>query len=313
MRMKQFLMAASALAAVGLMAETAVAAPLSSVLAPGINLLSDNSAESLINAPGTSGTTVDVGDRLRGTFSIGTVERTSVGFAASIGGSTGINELTGVFDITVVEKVALGGAFSTGGICPNIVCFTFGPTASFAAEMAAKGFSNTTGAMAAFFEDSANNYDRLLGTVAAVEATATDGTPFWLVGFEDANDFWFAGANTDDISVASILAALTNFGSVNAGLSVLDEVGGPLVRDGAIACTNLAKPLLSSTNPADICGQGSLIAKGAPGSLGEVTTPYDSLDDVNFQVSLVPEPASLALFGAGLAAFGFASRRRRKA
>lgn len=312
MRMKQFLMAASALAAVGLMAETAGAAPLSSVLGPGINLLSDNSAESLINGPGSTGaTTVDVGDRLRGTFSIGTVERG--GPAISIGGTSGVNELTGIFDITVVEKVALGGAFSTGGICPNIVCFTFGPTASFAAEMASAGFSNTTGAMAAFFEDSANNYDRQLGTVAAVEATATDGTPFWLVGFDDPNDFWFAGANTDDISVASILAALTNFGNVNAGLSILDAVGGPLVREGAIACSNLAKPLLSSTNPADICGQGSLLAKGAPGSTGEITTPYDSLDDVNFQVSLVPEPASLALFGAGLAAFGFASRRRRKA
>ena len=146
---------------------TAQASTVSQVLFSGTQQLSDNSAESLINNAGGA-TTLEVGDQLRGIFTIDTVEQSPS--TRSLGGSSGNQELTGVFEIEVTGKVALGGgAYS----------FTFGPSANFEATYG-------TNAMVAFYADSANDFSRVdtasCSATSCLEATATGGSLFWVSG-----------------------------------------------------------------------------------------------------------------------------------
>ena len=297
-----------ALAGVGVSAQ---AASVGSVLGSGPYLLSDNSAEYLINGdPQDTDTTVDVGDRLRGIFTIDTVQPNDGSSpATSIGGTSSVNELTAIFDITVTDKTTFNGS-----TCLQAFCWTFGTTASFAAEAAAAGFTNTDGAMVMFFEDSANDFERLLqtgdvaGDIAAMEASATGGNPFWLFGDDGGTEFfWNAGGNFDDISIAEILPANTSFGNFNTGLLLLEAIAGPQLGD--VACTDLTSLAITTVNA---CGNGQLLSKGPTGVSGSFASSYDSLDDVNFTVNIVPAPGSLALIALGLLGLTGVSRRARK-
>jgi hypothetical protein len=308
------LLAGAALGSVVLMAGTAGAVPLSSVLTGGSTFLSDDSAESLIKGANNTGgaTIVEAGDRLRGTFTLNQVS-VNGGPVTLIGGNSGINELTGIFDITITEKVTFGTNFSSGGTCTSAFCFKFAPTASFASEAILSGFTNTAGAMMALFEDSANDYDRQLATIAQVEASATGGSAFWLFGFDDATDFWNANADSDNIAIAGVLPALSQFGNVNAGLSLIDGGSGPEILDDARSCIDRTLPGLTGVTNVDVCGTGGLLSKGPTGALDSIATPYDSLDNVDFSITTIPEPTTLALLGIGLLGLGIASRRRRTA
>lgn len=270
----------------------AQAATVAGSLYPGLNQLSDNSAESLINAPGTSGTTVDVGDRLRGIFVIDSIESLGGGGTTSMLAGSGNNELTGLFDVTVVGKVNVGSVFF----------YTFAPTAGFAAEIG--GPANSA---VAFYDGGAtHDFNRLTpactttGAGGDCEAAVTNGSLLWVAGF-GGDSFWQATAFTDNIANIGAAGSTQIGGFFNIGLDLLVNNSGRLLN--TVTCNNPTTGL--ATSGLEFCGSGSLLGTGG------ASTPYNSFDNVDFTIDVVPEPASIALAGLALLGLGFTSRRRK--
>jgi len=202
--------------------------------------------------------------------------------------------LTAIFEIQVT-------GISPGGACGAAYCMSFGASTGFATELGGLGFGNTGGAMVAFFEDATTDYTRT-GTIAAGEASATGGNPYWLFGLSDTDDFWNAETDIIDISLASLFPPPTTFGFFEAGLSLLDNPFGRNLID--VACADSSGggvPVLTSNA---ICGRGGLFAAG--------TGDFDSWNNVDFTIHAVPEPTTLGLFGLGLFGIGLLGRRRRR-
>ena len=269
---------------------SAQAATVVGTLFPGANQLSDNSAESLINVNGGA-TIVDVGDRLRGIFVIDTIEGLAGGGTRSLLDGSGNNELTGVFDVTVASKTAAGG---------GSFIFTFAPTASFATEI-----GGPAGSAVAFFDGGAtHNYSRIgcgtTGFGGTCEANVTDvGSPIWVAGF-GGDSFWQAFAFTDNIAAIGAGGSSSVGGFFNIGLELLANTSGRIFNN--VVCNT---PAGVATSGLEFCGSGSLLGRGG------ASTPYDSFDNVDFTISVVPEPASIALAGLALLGLGLTSRRRK--
>ena len=285
----------------------AQAASVEATLFNGLQQLSDNSAEALIDCtPGALGCTgtagkVDVGDRLRGIFTIETVEPGGGGVTRNLGAGSSNAELTGLFDVTVMRKFspAPGDPFGT-------YTFIFEPTASFAAEI-----GGPVGSMVAFYQDNSPDYSRISpacssaaigGNCEQLATTGTGGSLLWVAGFlaGDTNQFWAAtGVVTDDIAVVGGLSSAQTGGGFNIGLNLL-------LNNGTKQLDQVACGFPSATlTTLEFCGSGSLLGK-----VGS-TSPYDSFDNVDFQINVVPEPGSVALTGLALLGLAGASRRRR--
>jgi hypothetical protein len=284
---------------------TANAVAINGLFAPTNDLLTDASGEYLVKgANSTCGATqVCVGDQLVGILAMQTLTVNGGPFT-TLGSGTVYNELTGYFDIQVTSAAACGSNF----------CFTFGPATT-------GGFTTTygAGAMLAFYQDSSDDFNRAILTTpttsatiaadrAAMIATATDGSLFWVYGFNTASDFWVAQASSNDISIASTIPLNSSFGTFNLGVGLLQNLSG--ISIGSVDCFN---PVTTSVvTLLGACGNGQLISKG-PVTGNHINTAFDSLDNTNLNITVVPEPGTLSLFGFGLLGLGFAFRRRSHA
>jgi len=251
-----------------------------------LNQLSDNSAERLFADLDSDGN-LDIGDSLRGIFSIGTIENLSGG-GSNVLGIGGVNELTGIFEAEVISKTSVGG---------GLFDYAFGPSAAFAAE-----FSLVAGALVAWFEDSTPDFNRNT-TTAAGEASATDGTLVATTGFGiDGDELWVALGAPERPSDAQGAAAGSSLGQFNIQMSVLDGTFFANINQVA-ALVNLDDGLI------DINASGNIL-----GTLG-INTGFEVFDNVDFvfaPISPVPEPATIGLLGAGLIGLGATALRRRR-
>lgn len=271
-----------------------------------LNQLSDNSGESQnVDADGDG--FLDVGDTLRGTFQIGTVEDLSGGGGTRILGSGAVNELTGLFEITVASLTVTSDPDGSCGADPTCgggafsgdeeATYVFAPYAPFAAATGA-----AAGTMAILWDDPAQNYDRTLGAIAAIEAGATDGARVLEIGFGgDPDEFWVATDAAVDPSIGGSVAPGTAVADFNFALSILTNLSGRLFNQVLAGCA----PGCPGDNFIDINGSGEAL-----GTFG-TSTAYDLFDNVDLTVRVVPEPATLGLMGLGFLALGGVARRRK--
>jgi len=224
-------------------------------------------------------------------------------------------ELTGVTAITLVTITDLDG----GGVDND---FVFGPGLLGGAGGLFPGLD--AGAMIAFWLDDTPNLAISAGnvvggtvsctTLAQCIAQASDGALWEVDGFgtgagADPDDYWVAINAEADTSI--VLAGLTSseFGSINAGLSILFNGTGKTLVEDSLACGIFCAPGGNGFTDMSLGGSikgGSGLSAGLIGDGAVATSDFDFT-----KRSTIPEPASLALLGIGLMGLGAMRRTRR--
>lgn len=276
------------------------------------NQLSDNSAEFLINADGTTTDSgdalVQVGDRLVGAFNIGTVEALSGPDAGTsrVIGANGVNELTGIFDLTVTSANFNDVTWD----------FAFAPTPVATNIFTTLGVAQPAGTMVALFEDLVVDYSRLdpnlddpgMASELALLQTASGGTDYWTFGYTGAvvnglytpgaSEGWIANAISNDIGIIGAVPAPSNGGTANFAVSLLNDVAdiGPQL---GLVNSSFGGQLIGAN------GSGNLLG------IGGADTPFDNFDNFDFVINPIPEPATFLLFGIGLLGVAGVSRRKK--
>jgi hypothetical protein len=247
----------------------------------------DNSAEDLGVDQNNNGL-LDVGDTLRGVFSFESFVSQPSGEAFPLNGTTN-SAVHGLFEIEAREK---------NEVSPGAFTFDFQPHAGFESDFG-------DGAMVALWESDTLLNPFACGTKAACEAGATAGDLRLVLGFDEGENIWGAGPAPDDISAARDVAFAANIGQYGARINVLESTLDvpPFIdlTDGSIIAGELVN------FPAQVILSGQIL-----GSAG-IDSEYPTFNDADIQMSVVPIPAALPLFLAGLGALGMIGWRRNAA
>lgn len=233
---------------------------------------------------------IDVGDRL---ISVSKFTDTQGVFAGQGPASILPGELTAIADITVAAIVAGQFVFAPSGAAGVL-----------------SGFAPGT-AIAAWLDTSpdTNVINSACGTRAACLLSAglggDPGSSLFLTAgfFGDPDELWVSSPIGGGAVIATVEAggASTKFGSFNFALSVGFNGTGQIILDQSCVpfCGLGGNGLVQLTGSGDILG-GQFLDH----------TQWTARSDSDAQIA-IPEPSSLALLGAILAAAGLGSRRRK--
>lgn len=300
--MRKTLLISATAAAIALGFSGTANAGVSSLLTDGVNTFDDLSGDFLLRANGGGtgnstnfgtgfdevhllgggGEVIAAGDLIATVFEIENVN------GMSVTGNTG-QELTGLFLAKATTVTDFGGAFGTAD---------FGvPTAAewlsiFGLDVTAGPFSGLGAVpMLIFWDDGSPDLDLFSDTVAAAIADAQDGAlggAFTDTDGAGGTDFFTYTGNLDAAAIATAIPGFQG-GTFNSLLSpqIWNFLGTPV---------------------GQIFTSGSILA---PNSIATPGFPIE--DNIEGNITLVPEPTTTAMFGFGLLGLGALARRRRKA